>query len=197
MTLQISDKCVSWHLTCISSLFQRNCKGNYTFYLHLAFSGLELHPVTAAAPPLPPDSTTPHLHALAPQPRDTPHLLTTDGVLSLLFTETFLLHLHPHHFPLSPHTAPALRLPRRETLHQHPLLAGPAPVPVTAPRAERGRGGDQSGTGVLHCKRGGMSAEMVRDMHHRVITEKGYNHVLNIVRGINNLFSLNKKLKLI
>lgn len=173
-------------LTCISSLFQRNCEGNYQYYLHLArfpFSGLELHPVTAAAPPLPPDSTTPHLHALAPRPRDTPHLLATDGVLFLLFTETFLLRLHPHHLPLSPHAAPALRSPRRETLHQPPLLAGPAPVPVTAPRVERGRGGDQSGTRVLHCKRDGMSAETVRDTHHRVITEKGYNHVLNIVRG--------------
>lgn len=33
-------------------------------------------------------------------------------------------------------------------------------MPVTAPRAERGRGGDQSETGVPHCKRDGMSAEM-------------------------------------
>lgn len=36
-------------------------------------------------------------------------------------------------------------------------------MPVTARRA--GKGGEQSETGVQHCRRGGMSAEMVRDTY--------------------------------
>lgn len=127
------------------------------------FAEVELHRVTAAAPPLIPDNNTLPLHTPAPLPRDTPPPLATDVILSLPRTnETFLIPRHSHPLLSSPRSTPILHASLTEIPLQAPPLAGPAPINEHSP--ERGVG--ETETRVLYSWKGAMSAEMVRDFNY-------------------------------